>query len=360
MQTNLEMLKRLTEVDGVPANEKEVRKIMKEYITDYVDEVYTDNLGSLISKKVGMQDGPRIMVAGHMDEIGFIVTDIDDKGFLSFHPLGGWHPSVMNAQRVTITTSKGDKVMGLMNSKPVFILPAEQRSKVCDMKDMYIDLGVSSKEEVDNLGIRPGDMITPYFEFRTMANEKYLVSKAWDNRVGCAIAIDVMKNLKDEKHPNEVYSVGTVQEEVGCRGSKTSSYIVKPHIGFSVDVGMAADTPGVSKRDAVGELGKGPQINIYDGSMVGHADLRNFVIDVAEELNIPYQYAHIPFGGTDAGEMHISLKGAPSLYIGIATRYIHSHAGIIHRDDYENTVKLLTEVIKRLDKDTVDMIIQGK
>ncbi|MGL5330579.1 MAG: M42 family metallopeptidase [Peptostreptococcaceae bacterium] len=355
---NLEMLKRLTEADGTPANEKEVRNIMKEYISDYSDEVFTDKLGSLIAKKKGNDESPRIMVAGHMDEIGFIVTDIDDNGFLSFHPLGGWHPGVMGAQRVTITTYKGDKLMGIMNSKPTFTLSPEQRNKVPNIKEMYIDLGVENKEEVEKLGIRPGDMITPYFEFSPMANPNYLVAKAWDNRVGCAIAIDVMKNLKDENHPNELYCVGTVQEEVGCRGSKTASYMVNPDIGFSIDVGMGADTPGVSKKDAVGELGKGPQINIYDGSMVGHNDLRNFVIDVAEELNIPYQYAYIPFGGTDSGPMHTTLDGAPCLYIGIATRYIHSHAGIIHKEDYENAVKLLTEVIKRLDKETVKKIVE--
>lgn len=359
MQINLEMLKRLTEANGAPANEKEVRNIMKEYIKDYSDEIFTDKLGSLIAKKNGGKDLPKIMVAGHMDEIGFIVTDIDDKGFVSFHPLGGWSTSVMGSQRVTITTSKGDKLIGMMNSRPSFVLPAKQRSKLPDMKDMYIDLGVADKEEVEKLGVRPGNMITPYFEFTEMANPNYLLAKAWDNRVGCAIAVDVMKNLKDEEHPNELYCVGTVQEEVGCRGGKTASHIINPDIGFSIDVGMGADTPGVSKKDAVGELGKGPQINIYDGSMVGHNDLRNFVIDVAEELNIPYQYAYIPFGGTDAGPMHTTLDGAPCLYVGIATRYIHSHAGIIHKEDYENAVKLLTEVIKRLDKETINKIVEG-
>ncbi|MGL4913849.1 MAG: M42 family metallopeptidase [Romboutsia sp.] len=360
MDNNLEMLKKLTEADGTPANEKEVRTIMKEYIKDYADEVYTDKLGSLIAKKVGKKDGPRIMVAGHMDEIGFMVTRIDENGFLSFQPLGGWSTGVMGAQKVTITTSRGNKFMGIINTTPSFVLSPEQKSKQANMKDMYIDLGVNCKVEAEMLGIRPGDMVTPYFEFSTMANPKYLVAKAWDNRVGCAIAIDVMKNLKNENHPNEVYSVGTVQEEVGCRGGKTSSHVVKPDIGISIDVGMAADTPGISKKDAIGDLGRGPQINIYDGSMVGHTDLRNFVVNVAEELKIPYQYAYIPFGGTDAGPMHTTLEGAPCIYIGIATRYIHSHAGIIHRDDYDNAVKLITEIVKRLDNDTVKLIIEGE
>lgn len=359
MDINLGMLKTLTEADGTCGNEKEVRKIMKEHIKDYVDEIYTDKLGSLIAKKSSDKNFPKIMIAGHMDEIGFMVTGIDENGFLSFQPLGGWSTNVMGAQRVTVTTSRGRKIIGIINSRPFFTLPIEQRSKLPDMKDMYIDIGVNCKGEAELLGIMPGDMVTPYFEFNAMANPNYLLAKAWDNRVGCAIAIDVMKSLKDEKLPNELYSVGTVQEEVGCRGSKTSSYIVNPDIGFSIDVGVSSDTPGVNKREVIGELGKGPLINIYDGSMVGHSDLRNFVIKVAHELDIPYQFSYIPFGGTDAGPMHVNLDGAPCLYLGIATRYIHSHAGIIHKDDYINTVKLLTEVIKRLDENAVKKIIAG-
>lgn len=359
MDNNLEMLKRLTEADGTPANEKEVKNIMKEYINDYADEVYTDKLGSLIAKKIGKKDGPKIMLAGHMDEIGFVVTSIDDNGFLSFQPLGGWSTSVMGAQKVTVTTSRGNKFRGIINSTPNVLLSQDQRNKQPNMKDMYIDLGINCKVEAEMLGIRPGDMVTPYFEFSTMANPKYLVAKAWDNRVGCAIAIDVMKNLKNEIHLNEFYSVGTVQEEVGCRGAKTSSYVVNPDIGISIDVGMASDTPGISKKDSIGSLGRGPQINFYDGSMVGHSDFRNFVVDLAEELDIPYQYSYIPFGGTDAGVMHTTLDGAPCIYIGIATRYIHSHAGIIHKDDYDNAVKLITEIVKRLDDDTVKFITKG-
>jgi endoglucanase len=351
----LTMLKDLTDAKGIPGNEREVRDVMKKYITNYADEVFTDNLGSLVAKKVGIEQGPKIMIAGHLDEVGFMVTKIDDKGFIRFQTVGGWWSQVMLAQRVTIVTRNGD-ITGIIGSKPPHILPAESRKKPVDIKDMFIDIGASSREEAMEFGVKPGDQIVPYFEFTVMKNEKMLLAKAWDNRIGCAIAIDVLKNLKGTDHPNVVYGVGTVQEEVGLRGAKTSANLIEPDIAFGVDVGIAGDTPGISEKEAASKMGDGPQIVLYDASMVSHKGLRDLVTDTADELNIPYQFESMPGGGTDSGSIHISANGVPALSITIATRYIHSHAAMLHRDDYENAVKLITEVIKRLDRKTVDKI----
>ncbi|QQZ10649.1 M42 family metallopeptidase [Heyndrickxia vini] len=355
LDETLTMLKDLTDAKGIAGNEKEVREVMKKYIEPFSDEITADGLGSLIAKKVGDENGPKIMVAGHLDEVGFMVTKIDDKGFLRFQTVGGWWSQVMLAQRVTIVTKKGD-ILGVIGSKPPHILPAEARKKPYEIKDMFIDIGASSKEEALEWGVLPGDMVVPYFEFTVMNNEKMLLAKAWDNRIGCAIAIDVLKNLKNEKHPNIVYGVGNVQEEVGLRGAKTAAMKIKPDIGFGVDVGIAGDTPGITEKEALSKMGEGPQIILYDASMVSHKGLRDLVVGVAEELSIPYQFDAIPGGGTDAGSIHLTANGVPSLAITIATRYIHSHAAMLHRDDYENTVKLITEVIKRLDRETVDKI----
>ena len=357
LDPTLQMFKDLTDANGIPGNERAPREVMKQYLAPYADSMETDNLGSLIAKKVGDANGPKIMVAGHLDEVGFMVTQIDDKGFVKFQTVGGWWSQVMLAQRVTITTRKGEEIIGVIGSKPPHILPAEVRNKVVDIKDMFIDIGAASKDEVLGWGVRPGDMVTPYFEFNVMKNEKYLLAKAWDNRIGCAIAIDVMKALKDEKHPNILYAVGNVQEEVGLRGAKTSTFKIQPDIGFAVDVGIAGDTPGITPKESNSKMGAGPQIVVYDASMVSHRGLREFVLDVAEENNIPYQFEAMAGGGTDAGSMHITANGVPALSIGIATRYIHSHAGILHRDDYDNAVKLIVEVIKKLDRDTVNKII---
>ncbi|PKG25020.1 M42 family metallopeptidase [Niallia nealsonii] len=355
MDETLEMLKELTDAKGIPGNEREPREVMKKYITPYADEVTTDNLGSLIAKKIGNEQGPKIMVAGHLDEVGFMITRIDDKGFLYFQTVGGWWSQVMLAQRVTIVTKQGD-ITGVIGSKPPHILSPEARKKPVDIKDMFIDIGASSKEEAKEWGVIPGDMVVPYFEFTVMNNEKMLLAKAWDNRIGCAIAIDVLKGLENETHENIVYGVGTVQEEVGLRGAKTAAQKINPDIAFGVDVGIAGDTPGITEKEALSKMGKGPQIILYDASMVSHKGLRDLVTDTADELNIPYQFDSVPGGGTDSGSIHLTHDGVPALSITIATRYIHSHAAMLHRDDYENAVKLIIEVIKRLDRETVNKL----
>ncbi|GGF06447.1 peptidase M28 [Halobacillus andaensis] len=351
----LQMLKELTDAKGIPGNEREAREVMSRYISPFADEVYTDNLGSLVAKKTGNKKGPRVMVAGHLDEVGFMVTRIDDHGYIYFQPVGGWWSQVMLAQRVTIMTRNGD-LTGIIGSKPPHILPADQRKKAVDIKDMFIDIGASSREEAKEFGVTPGDSIVPYFEFTQMKNEKLLLAKAWDNRIGCAIAIEVLKQLKGEKHPNIVYGVGTVQEEVGLRGARTSANLINPDIAFGVDVGIAGDTPGVSDRDASSKMGEGPQIILYDASMVSHKGLRDYVVDTADEHSIPYQFDSLAGGGTDSGAIHLSHNGVPALSITIATRYIHSHAAMLHRDDFENAVRLIVEVIKGLDDKKVKEI----
>lgn len=356
LDDTLVMLKELTDAHGIPAHEQQPREVMKKYISPYADEVTTDNLGSLIAKKVGQEDGPKIMIAGHLDEIGFMVTSIDDNGFLRFQTVGGWWEQVMLAQRVNVVTRNGI-VPGVIGSKPPHILTPEARKKPVDKKDMFIDIGAISRREAEEFGVRPGDFVTPVCEFTVMKNEKFLMAKAWDNRIGCAIAIEVLRQLQNENHPNIVYGVGTVQEEVGLRGAKTSTYKIQPDIGFAVDVGIAGDTPGITEKEALSKAGKGPQLIMYDASMVAHRGLRDFVIDVAEQENIPYQMDFVPGGGTDSGSIHLTAQGVPALSITIATRYIHTHAAILHRDDFENAVKLIVEVVKRLDRNQVNELI---
>ncbi|WNF35996.1 M42 family metallopeptidase [Bacillaceae bacterium IKA-2] len=355
MDNTLKMLKELTDANGIPGNEREPRDVMRKYIEPFADEVTQDHLGSLIAKKVGLAEGPKIMVAGHLDEIGFMVTSIDDKGYVRFQTVGGWWEQVMLAQRVTIMTRNGN-VQGVIGSKPPHILTPEARKKIVDKKDMFIDIGASSKEEATEFGVRPGDGIVPVCEFTVMKNEKMLMAKAWDNRIGCAIAIEVLRQLKGVDHPNTVYGVGTVQEEVGLRGARTSAHLIQPDIGFGVDVGIAGDTPGVTEKEALAKMGEGPQIIMYDASMISHKGLRDFVTDTADEAGIPYQFDYVAGGGTDSGAIHLTANGVPSLSITIATRYIHTHAAILHRDDFENAVKLIVEVIKKLDNETVAKI----
>ncbi len=352
MKKEYEILKVLSELPGVSGNEKKVSQFIAKEIKNHVSEVTYDNLGSVIGTKG--QKGPRVMIAGHMDEIGLLVTQITKEGFIKFQTLGGWFSQVMLAQVWEIHTKKGI-VYGITGVKPPHIIPQEKRKEALPIDSFYLDLGVSSKEEAENLGVEPGNMVVPHSTFKVLGNEKYLLGKAWDNRIGSAVVIEVLKRLDDDL-PNQLFGTFTVQEEVGLRGAKTSAYVVEPEIAIAVDTGLANDVPGGEALEQ--SLGKGPQIFLYDGGLIPHQALRRFVIEVAKAEKIPYQEAFIVGGRTDAGHMHLNGKGAASLSIGIPTRYMHSHTSIIHYDDYENTIKLMVAVIKKLDQKKVDEILQ--
>jgi putative aminopeptidase FrvX len=355
MDHRLKMYEALTSANGIPGYEEPVRRVMRQYLEPLSDEILIDNLGSIAGVKKGTGNGPKVMVAGHLDEVGFIVTHITEKGFLKIQPVGGWWSQVMLAQRVKILTRKGELV-GVIGSKPPHILSADERNKVVQIKDMFIDIGAASKEEALEFGVRPGDAVVPHCDFTVMANPKILMNKAWDNRAGCAAAIMVLEELQGAQHEATVYAVGNVQEEVGLRGAITMTNTIQPDIGIALDVGICGGTPGVAPTDVQAKMGEGPVILLYDASMVPNQALRHLVIDTAEELGIPYQFDSIAGGGTDAGRMHLWGRGVPSIAIGFATRYIHSHAALIHRDDMENAAKLVAALVKKLDAETVQKI----
>lgn len=349
------ILEELSMLPGIPGNETAVRHYMQEKFKGH-GTVSQDNLGSIIVEKIGEKKGPRIMVAGHMDEVGFIVTRLTDEGYVKFIPAGGWWSQVMLAQQMEIHTATGKKVRAVTGAKAPHILTPEERKKPVAIEDMYLDLGVANKEEAEALGIKTGDMIVPYIQTTPLSNPKYLLGKAWDNRVGCAAVIDVLHALKDRKHPNIYYGVGTVQEEVGLRGAGTSAYQVNPDIGIAVDTTIAYDFPKGSKET---ELGKGVGVMVADSSMVGHKGMRDFVIDVAEKHNIPLQLTHLTRGGTDGGKIHLSRSGVPSIALCLPVRYLHSHTSIVHQDDYNNLVKLIQHLIEALDAEAVQKITYG-
>jgi putative aminopeptidase FrvX len=349
-----QLLQELTDAHGVSGFEEEAVTVMKKHIHG-ADEIVFDKLGSIIAKKVGTADRPRIMIAGHIDEIGFIVKEITSEGYIKFLPLGGWWGHVALAQRVIVKTMKGD-VPGIIGSKPPHILTDEERKKVLDFKDMFIDVGVSQGFDVKALGIRPGDPIVPDSKFQVMGNPDLYMNKAFDNRLGAAAAVAVFNEFAKIKHPNTIYAVGTVQEEVGLRGAGTAAHIVDPDVAFIADVSISGDSP--DSQMTFGKLGSGPSITVFDGSMIPNRKLRDLVVDVAEECKIPYHFAALERGGTDGGRIHISRAGVPTIYVGAATRYIHSHTSILHKGDFENLVKLLTEVIKRLDTKAVEKLSQ--
>lgn len=356
MELNQDLLVKLTQANGIGGNEGQIRQIFKDEVADIAQEFLEDGLGGIFAKHIGNEDGPRVMIAGHMDEVGFMVSQITDKGFLKFVPIGGWWSQVVLAQQVTVTTREGKTFHGVTGSKPPHVLTVEARKQPVDLKDVFVDLGARSKDEILSWGIRPGDMITPYIQTQRMNDTPFLLGKAWDNRIGVAVAIEVLKELVKSGHETILFAGANVQEEVGLRGAKVATHLLRPDISIALDTGTAGDTPGMTPQEADSELGKGPQVILYDASMIAHKGFREFVIDIAEEEGIPFQYTFITGGGTDAGAQHQSLDGIPSIAITVPVRYLHSHTSVIHEDDFKNTVKLVTAIIKKLNNNTVKAI----
>lgn len=356
MELNKELLVKLTEANGIAGNEGQVRKVFKEATNEYAEEYVQDGLGGIFAKHTGNADGPKVLMAAHMDEVGFMVSQITDKGFIKFVTIGGWWSQVVLAQEVIITNREGKEIQGVTGSKPPHVLTAEARKKPIDMKDIFIDVGASSKEEVEEMGIRPGDMITPYIKTRRLNDTPFLLGKAWDNRIGVAVAIEILKKAHKEGHETVLYSGANVQEEVGLRGAKVAANLIKPDIAIALDTGTAGDTPGMTPEEADSLLGKGPQVIVYDASMIAHKGLRDFVVDVAERHDIPFQYTFIAGGGTDAGSIHQAQEGIPSIAITVPVRYLHSTTSVIHEEDYKNTVRLVAAILAELNHDSLRKI----
>ena len=363
-QLDIDFLEKLCNGFGPTGHEQEIQQLVKDYGEKYTTEVEFDRLGSVIFKKTGDDSGPKIMIAGHADEIGFVITGIEKNGFLTFHQLGGWPDQSLLAQEVLIRPFKGgEKIIGIIAAKPPHVLTPEERNKVVKKENMHIDIGCSSEKEVKELGIRIGDPAVPYAFFRTMQRQKKIseekdaktrtvtlaAAKAFDDRIGVFIILEVLRRLSEQNitHPNTVFCVSTTQEEVGLRGARTAAQKILPDIGFACDVDISGDVPGT--KGLVQKMGKGVCISAGDGSMIPNPRLRKYAIEIAEEKDISYQPAFLKFGGTDAGVIHITGMGAPSLFLGVSTRHIHSHHGILDLEDVEAAITLLLELIKKLD-----------
>lgn len=348
------LLQDLTDAHGVPGHESEVRAVVHRYV-DPLGTVSQDKIGSVICSQG--QAGPKVMLAGHMDEIGFMVRHITDEGFCKFIPLGGWFDQVLLGQRVVVKTHKGD-VPGVIGSKPPHLLAADELGKVVEKKTMYIDIGATSKKDVEEAGVRVGDPVVPDSKFTVMANPKLYLAKAFDDRVGCALVIRTLQALANQPHPNTLYDVATVMEEVGLRGAITSVEVVDPDVAIILEVDIAGDVPGIKAEESAVKLGKGPTVLMYDARMIPNLKLRDLVIETAKELDVSLQFSTIERGSTDGGMIHLHKSGVPTVVIGVAARHIHSHTSIIHRDDFDNAARLLVALVKKLDAALVASLTQ--
>lgn len=347
-QKELDFLKEITDLKGTSGGEAAVRDFLRARYEGLADTIETDGLGSLMATLEG--EGPRILAVGHMDEVGFMVRAITGDGFVKFSRCGFFFITGVLSQHFIIQTEKGD-----VRAVCALSQASTRDGKLPDIEDLVLDIGCTSKEEAQELGVCVGDFIVPEGHFTQMGPKgNYLVNKAWDNRIGCAVALRVMENLKQEGHPNTFIGGGSAQEEVGTRGAKTLGYLANADIGFSIDVGIADDMPGGAKEGI--SLGKGPELCFMDSGTISNRKLLKFAAKVAEECGIPYQTSIMKHGGTDAEEFQHIRSGMPVLLINVPSRYAHTPTSMICYEDYENTVKLVTEMVKRLDQKTVDAI----
>ena len=318
-----DLIRKLSETYGPAGREETIAAVIRAEIEGYVDETYTDVMGNLYAVKNGA--GAKIMIAALMDEIGVIVTFIEEKGFLRFSNVGGVSPYILLGQQVvfsngtvgTVSMEKLDDIKKLAFDK------------------MYIDIGSKDREEA-SAKVSIGDVAT-YFRHISHSNGR-VIGKAMDNRAGCAVLIKALQEM--EKTENTVYAVFTTQEEVGLRGSRTSCYRLDPEVGLAIDVTLVGDTPEPHHKMAV-SLGKGPTVKVKDTSVICHPQLKEILVNLAEKNNIPYQLEVLTAGGTDAGAMHLSREGVPAGVISIPCRYVHTPGEMIDLEDMENAVRLL-------------------
>jgi putative aminopeptidase FrvX len=343
------LLEKFTNAHGISGSEDNIRELLEMEIEPYVDNIRKDVMGNLIAVKKG--EGPSIMLAAHMDEIGLMVRYIDDNGFLRFVGIGGWFDQTLLNQRVVVHGKKGS-IPGVIGSKPPHVMKDEDRKKPVKLEDMFIDIGAKDREDAENLGIEIGTEASIDREFVSLANGK-VTSKAFDDRAGIVILIEVMKRLSKHKIEANIYAVGTVQEEVGLKGARTCAFGICPDIALALDTTIPGDHPGISKTDSALELGKGPVITVADASgrgLIAHPQILRWLKETAAESKIPYQLGVGSGGTTDATSIHLTKEGIPTGTVSIATRYIHSPVEVLDTADIEACVYLIVKAIENVRK----------
>src|SRR3990170_1485743 len=339
-------LERLSNACGVAGREDEVRTLMMELLKPDVDEIKQDKLGNVIGIKRGKKGTPTVMLAAHMDEIGLMIKNVTKEGFIQFSKIGGIDDRILVSQRVLIHTDKGP-IAGVIGSKPPHILKEEERKKVTEADELFIDIGASDKEDAKKMGVHIGDAVSFDVKFVRVGGNA-ATGKAFDNRAGCTALIGIMKNLPPVDCT--VYAVGTIQEEVGARGAGVSAFGLYPDVALALDVTVAGDVPGVREVEAPAKMNKGPSLTVADYGLITPPKVLRWLIDTAEETGVPYQLETGMHGSTDAGRISLTREGIPSGVMSIPVRYIHSSTSMLSLDDVENTVKLGVAAAKSVSK----------
>jgi putative aminopeptidase FrvX len=338
----VDSLEKFSNACGVTGREEEVSDLLKTTLKPHVDEIKVDKLGNVIGVKKGAKkDAPKIMLAAHMDEIGLIIKNINKDGFLQFSKLGGIDDRILIAQRVIVHTEKG-KRPGIIGSKPPHIMKEEERKKIIEVDKLFIDVGASSKEDAQKIGLEVGEVISFDTRFARITDD-LVAGKAFDDRVGCCMLVEVMKEL--EETDCTVYAVGTVQEEVGLRGATVSAFHICPDLALAFDVTVAGDIPGVKEIEAPSKIKKGPVIGVMDAGLITHPKVLKLLVNASKKAKVDYQLETGLAGSTDAARIALTREGVPCGVLSIPTRYIHSPSSILSLSDVRKAVKLAVAAI---------------
>ncbi len=342
---DFDLLKKLCETPAVPGREEQLRKMVIAALGPVCDGIEIDVMGNVTASRSG-KGKPKVMLAAHMDEIGFLVRHIDDRGFLKLQALGGFDPRQLFAQRVLVHAGDGSVLRGVLSytTKPTHMQSEEDRKEQPKTEKFFVDLGCDVEDIRDK--VRIGDMVTMDRTLERCHNG--FIGKALDNRIGLFVMIETMRNL--ENHDADIFAVATVQEEVGLRGAMTAAYAVAPDIGIAIDTTLANDYPGQQDVDSITRLGGGAGIKIMDSSVICHPLLVDHFREIAERDNIPHQMEILARGGTDAGALQRSRAGAASITLSIPTRYVHTVNEMISRKDVESAVQLLSAYLEESHK----------
>ncbi len=351
--STVRLLQQLADAPGPPGAEEPVRALMAPRMKSSSDSVHYDGLGSVIAQQGS--SGPRIMVDAHMDELGGMVRRVTPNGFLSMQMLGGWLDQALPDQRWIILGSKGP-VHAITGIRDIHVVPADERTRVFSRDSLLLDVGARTAAEVAALGLSPGDPVVPDAPFTDMNGTGNYLGKAWDDRIGCAVLLLAMERTAKSAHPNQIFYVATVQEEIGLRGARTAAQLVKPDIGIALEGGITGDTPGSHPEETQARLGGGPGIFLYDSSALANRKVVAFVKKTAADKNIPLQLDLVQGYGDDSAEMQLSNGGTPTVNIVVPVRYTHAHNGIVNRQDFDRTVDLLVALLQSLDAATVQQL----
>lgn len=337
----MKLLKELCEACGPPGFEDDIRAIYRREIGPLVDRIEVDGLGNTIAVREGSGERPRrVMLAGHMDEIGFVVRHVDDDGFVRLQPLGGFDPKTLIAKRIRIRNRRGEEVLGVVGTKPTHVLTEEERKKLPQLEDLFVDIGLTG--EAARAKVEIGDPATLVQDFVALGD--YVSGKALDNRVSIYTLIEAVRRARDPQV--EIYAVATCQEEVGLRGAVTAAHRIRPDIGVAIDVTLACDVPGSKPHEHITRLREGVGIKVMDSSMISTPRLVAHFRDLAEKHGIPHQMEILPRGGTDGGAIQRAGDAVPSITLSVPARYLHSVVETVHGPDLEATVDLLARFLE--------------